>query len=128
MIYYPVHDNTLTDPILSRVKKSKAPFLCSTASRLLSALTTQKSGRQNRKEYVSILLQIGTHLSTFCYELPWKQQRANTELVPLTASKQHNALVSRRYRVQTGSGANPASYPMGTRSSFLGSKAAGAWS
>jgi hypothetical protein len=30
------------------------------------------------------------------------------------------------HRVQNGSGAHPASYPMGTRGSFLGSKAAGA--
>jgi hypothetical protein len=30
--------------------------------------------------------------------------------------------------VQTGSGAHPASYPMGTRGSFLGGKAAEAWS
>jgi hypothetical protein len=29
--------------------------------------------------------------------------------------------------VQTGSGANPASYPMGTRGYFLGGKAAGVW-
>jgi hypothetical protein len=35
---------------------------------------------------------------------------------------------SLRYRVQTGSGAHPASYPMGTRGSFRGGKAAGAWS
>jgi hypothetical protein len=28
------------------------------------------------------------------------------------------------HRVQTGSGANPASYPVGSRSSFLGGKAA----
>jgi hypothetical protein len=34
---------------------------------------------------------------------------------------------SLRHRVHTGSGAHPASYPMDTRSSFLGSKAAGAW-
>jgi hypothetical protein len=31
-------------------------------------------------------------------------------------------------RVQNGSGAHPAPYPMGTRGSFLGGKAAGAWS
>jgi hypothetical protein len=31
-------------------------------------------------------------------------------------------------RVQNGSGAHPTSYPMGTRGSFLGGKAAGAWS
>jgi len=31
-------------------------------------------------------------------------------------------------RVQNGSGAHPASYPMGTGGSFLGGKAAGAWS
>jgi hypothetical protein len=31
------------------------------------------------------------------------------------------------HRVQTGSGAHPASYPMGTRGSFPGGKAAGAW-
>jgi hypothetical protein len=31
-------------------------------------------------------------------------------------------------RVQNGSGAHPASYPMGTRGSFPGGKAAGAWS
>jgi hypothetical protein len=30
------------------------------------------------------------------------------------------------HRVQTGSGAHPASYPMGTRGSFPGGKAAGA--
>jgi len=29
------------------------------------------------------------------------------------------------YRVQTGSGAHPASYPMGTGGSFLGGKVAG---
>jgi hypothetical protein len=33
---------------------------------------------------------------------------------------------SLRHRVQNGSGAHPASYPMGTRGSFLGGKAAGA--
>jgi hypothetical protein len=32
------------------------------------------------------------------------------------------------HRVQNGSGAHPASYPMGTRGSFLGGKATGAWS
>jgi hypothetical protein len=32
---------------------------------------------------------------------------------------------SLHHRVQTGSGANPASYPMGTRGSFPGDKAAG---
>jgi hypothetical protein len=34
---------------------------------------------------------------------------------------------SLRHRVQTGSGAHPASYPMATRGSFSGGKAAGAW-
>jgi hypothetical protein len=33
---------------------------------------------------------------------------------------------SLHYHVQNGSGAHPASYPMGTRGSFLGGKAAGA--
>jgi hypothetical protein len=33
-----------------------------------------------------------------------------------------------RHRVQNGSGAHPASYPMGTRGSFPGGKAAGALS
>jgi hypothetical protein len=33
---------------------------------------------------------------------------------------------SLRHRVQDGSGAHPASYPMGTTGSFLGGKAAGA--
>jgi hypothetical protein len=32
------------------------------------------------------------------------------------------------HRVQNGSGAHPTSYPMGTRGSFPGGKAAGAWS
>jgi hypothetical protein len=32
---------------------------------------------------------------------------------------------SLHHRVQNGSGAHPASYPMGTRGSFRGSKAAG---
>jgi hypothetical protein len=31
-------------------------------------------------------------------------------------------------RIQNGSGAHPASYPMGTRGSFPGGKAAAAWS
>jgi len=35
---------------------------------------------------------------------------------------------SLRHRVQTGSGAHPASCPTGTRRSFPGRKAAGAWS
>jgi hypothetical protein len=35
---------------------------------------------------------------------------------------------SLHHRVQNGSGAHPASYPMGTRSSFSVGKAAGAWS
>jgi hypothetical protein len=35
---------------------------------------------------------------------------------------------SLNHRVQNGSGAHPASYPMGTKSSFPGGKAAGAWS
>jgi hypothetical protein len=35
---------------------------------------------------------------------------------------------SLHHRVQNGSGAHPASYPMGTRGSFLGDKAAGTWS
>jgi hypothetical protein len=33
---------------------------------------------------------------------------------------------SLHHHIQNGSGAHPASYPMGTRGSFLGSKAAGA--
>jgi hypothetical protein len=33
-----------------------------------------------------------------------------------------------RHSVQNDSGAHPASYPMGTRSSFPGGKAAGVWS
>jgi len=35
---------------------------------------------------------------------------------------------SHHHRFQTGSGAHPASHPVGTRGSFLGSKAAGPWS
>jgi hypothetical protein len=35
---------------------------------------------------------------------------------------------SLHHRVQNGSGAHPASYPRGTRGSFPGGKAAGAWS
>jgi hypothetical protein len=35
---------------------------------------------------------------------------------------------SLHHRVQNGSGADPASYPVGTRGSFLGGKEAGAWS
>jgi hypothetical protein len=35
---------------------------------------------------------------------------------------------SLHHRVQNGSGAHPDSYPMGTRGSFPGGKAAGAWS
>jgi len=35
---------------------------------------------------------------------------------------------SPHHRNQTGSGAHSASYPIGTRSSFPGDKAAGAWS
>jgi hypothetical protein len=35
---------------------------------------------------------------------------------------------SLHHRVQNGSGAHPASYPMGNRDSFPGGKVAGAWS
>jgi hypothetical protein len=35
---------------------------------------------------------------------------------------------SLHYRVQTGSGDHPSSYPLGTRGSFPGGKAAGEWS
>jgi hypothetical protein len=35
---------------------------------------------------------------------------------------------SLHHRVQNGSGAHPASYPMGTKGSFPGGKVAGAWS
>jgi hypothetical protein len=35
---------------------------------------------------------------------------------------------SLHHRVQNGSGAHPASYPIGTRGSYLGGKAAGTWS
>jgi hypothetical protein len=35
---------------------------------------------------------------------------------------------SLHHRIQNGSGAHPASYTMGTRGSFPGGKAAGAWS
>jgi hypothetical protein len=35
---------------------------------------------------------------------------------------------SLHHRVQNGSGTHPATYPMGTRGSFPGGKAAGAWS
>jgi hypothetical protein len=35
---------------------------------------------------------------------------------------------SLHHRVQNGTGAHPASYPMGTRGPFSGDKAAGAWS
>jgi hypothetical protein len=35
---------------------------------------------------------------------------------------------SLHHRIQNGSGAHPASYRMGTRGSFPGGKAAGAWS
>jgi len=35
---------------------------------------------------------------------------------------------SLHYRVQTGSGAHPASHPVGTRGSFPGGKAVCAWS
>jgi len=37
-------------------------------------------------------------------------------------------IFSLRHRVQTGSGAHPASSPRGTGDSFLGSKVAEAWS
>jgi hypothetical protein len=36
--------------------------------------------------------------------------------------------ISLHHRLQKCSGAHPASYPMGTRGSFSGGKAAGAWS
>jgi hypothetical protein len=37
-------------------------------------------------------------------------------------------IFSLQYRIQNGSGDHPASYPVGTRGSFSGGKAAGAWS
>jgi hypothetical protein len=43
-------------------------------------------------------------------------------------SRKHNKYSSLHHRVQNGSGAHPASYPMGIRNSSPGGKAAGAWS
>jgi hypothetical protein len=52
----------------------------------------------------------------------WKQQIYNgIKRFPASAGN-----FSLHHRVQNGSGAHPASYPMGTRGSFPGSKAAGA--
>jgi hypothetical protein len=43
-------------------------------------------------------------------------------------SRQRKECFSNHHHVQTGSGAHPTSYPMGTRCSFRGNKAGGAWS
>jgi hypothetical protein len=43
-------------------------------------------------------------------------------------ARRGNEFFSFHYRVQTGSGTHPASYPMGTGGSFPGGKADGAWS
>jgi hypothetical protein len=48
-----------------------------------------------------------------------------TNLNYITTSMVGAGNFSLRHRVQNGSGAHPASYPMGTRGSFLGGKAAG---
>jgi hypothetical protein len=45
--------------------------------------------------------------------------------VPFPAGTENFSL---HHRVQNGSGAHPASYPMGTRDSFPGNKTAGSWS
>jgi len=42
-------------------------------------------------------------------------------------SRVREGFFSVRYRIQTGSGAYPLSYPMGTGSTFPRSKATGAW-
>jgi hypothetical protein len=53
---------------------------------------------------------------------------SSTEItyLPSIPGRSNEEIFSLRHRVQTGSGAKPASYPMGTRGSFPEGKAAGA--
>jgi hypothetical protein len=53
----------------------------------------------------------------------WLDDRGSRVRFPAVAGN-----FSLHHRLQNGSGAHPASYPMGTRGSFPGGKAAGAWS
>jgi hypothetical protein len=62
----------------------------------------------------------GSHGSSVC---PMTRLRAGR---PRFDTRQVQVSFSLYYRVQTGSGVHPASYPVGTRSSFLAGKAAGA--
>jgi hypothetical protein len=71
----------------------------------------QRSGNKSRDNSVSIVLG---------YELDDQGSRV---WLPIGAGN-----FSLHHHVQNGSGAHPASYPMGTRGSFFGGKAAGAWS
>jgi hypothetical protein len=57
----------------------------------------------------------GVH-NIFIHAWPWQCQKYEVYEINI------------HHRVQTGSGAYPASYPSGTRVSFPGGKAAGAWS
>jgi hypothetical protein len=61
-------------------------------------------------------------LSPCSYRPPW------IDHLTIHTKRRQNVTLSYNYRVQKGSGAHPASYPMGTMGSFYGSKADGAWS
>jgi len=65
-----------------------------------------------------VILEITTQSTVTRTRAGWSEVR-----VPVGAGN-----FSPHYRVRNGSGAHPASYPMGTRDSFPGGKAAGAWS
>jgi hypothetical protein len=67
---------------------------------------------------------------TSCTRLYWTCSENVTQMPRIAQSLKllHGQHYSPLNSVQTGSGAHPASYPLGTRVSFTGSKAAGAWS
>jgi hypothetical protein len=68
------------------------------------------SNQQSRRVYSSVGIALGYGLDDWDSRVRFSAEAGNFSLP---------------HRVQNGSGAHPASYPMGTRGCFPGSKAAG---
>jgi hypothetical protein len=94
-------------------------------SETLSLCSSLKVRDQISRSYEELKSYLHTYTSVLLmwFRNPIRHDNLSRVRFPAGAGK-----FSLHYHVQNGSGAHPASYPMGTRSSFPGCKAAGAWS
>jgi hypothetical protein len=93
--------------------------------------------RCEQQYHVVTLFQFGIYLKRFCKFLFTESRDSSVGIAMGYGLDDRGSRVrfpagagnfSLHHRVQNGSGVHPAPYPMGTRGSFPGSKAAGSWS